>query len=128
MCPGYKSVSIDSLQDAVDAGYEVLSIPGTVTQENLCRAPPGTAMHQVCHRHPKISTGRVDAEVRARPRAAFYGMPTSYPEFVKLPLRGGYDGGKERRLFGLALCKDSEFREAFDRHILRMYEAGVVSR
>ncbi len=109
-------------------GYEVLSLPGTLTQDNLCRSPAGSAMHEVCHRHPKIKYGSARLEVASRERAAYYGPANPDDGFVQLPLENGYDGGNERRLFALAFCKNSELREAFNSQILYMVETGVTKR
>ncbi len=85
-------------------------------------------MREVCDHHPKIKFGSADLEVKRRSRATYYGLVLQYPGFIQLPLEGGYDGGRETRLFGFVLCKDSEFKEAFDVLILSMIETGVIKR
>lgn len=85
-------------------------------------------MREVCDHHTQIKFGSADMEVKKRYKAAYYGLVSQYKGLVALPLEGGYDGGRERRLFGFGFCKDSEFKEAFDMQILHMIETGVIKR
>ncbi len=127
MSSGAKTSPLRSFQDVLDSDYLVHGIKGTGSEDLLKHARPGSTAHAVYQAaYSPMAEKKFVAQQREGPsRAAFWTSEfTIVSERDFLFLRSFQDALASQLAFGLQ--KDSEFREIFDHHILRLRESGAL--
>ena len=128
-------LNIRSFEDVIKNGYKVIT-EGEEWEE-LSEAPSGSAMKEVATNHiihifhdeteDEALKGFFDGQYGDR--VLLYGVhdPYSDDEFEKQLI--GLDIEEATTKYAsIALQKDSEFKEIFNYHIMKLFEMGVVDR
>ena len=128
-------LNIRSFEDVIKNGYKVIT--EDEEWEELAEAPSGSAMKEVATNHiihlfhdeeeDEALEGFFDGQYGDR--VLLYGVhdPYSDDEFEKQLI--GLDIEEATTKYAsIALQKDSEFKEIFNYHIMKLFEMGVVDR
>ncbi len=125
-------VDVRSFQDVLDLGYRVHTPGGTVYESILANSAAGTSSAEVYRDNLRVVNGEADdvAEelvrlaMSDRRNVAFESTYSFLAEDRLKPLLHFRE--KMVGQLGFGLRKDSEFKEVFDYHLIRIKQVGFV--
>ncbi len=131
MTVGKPKVQLKSFQDIIDNEMTISVTKGTVSDFYFAQAEEGTAQYIVNKNHVNryildVSEIRktVD-EIDSDPKSAYFETIIPFLEYDKVKPLLNFNG-RISSAIGIALQKNSEFKAAFDYHIIKMRQSGLL--
>ena len=134
MTLGSTVATLNNFQDVLDHGYQVHTRKGSSTELLLATAPEGSAMKRVYEENLKVlilkqktkTIQRVAVMLEDPKNVIFQSMfvfinDTRIKSLVNFEEKAIVHGG-------IGLQKDSEFKNVFDYHIIKMKQSGLLSQ
>ncbi len=126
------TAKINSFFDALDQGYQVITLDGSQIVSELASAAPGTGKHKVYHEtmkeNPGVFCGSLNEckdKMLDDPSVIMYGSEFSFVGDRRfLPLLGLDDAKVDYAAF--AVAKDSEFYGPLNQQMINLYETGML--
>ncbi len=134
MTAGVPASEIRSFRDVLSGGYLVHTTSGTSPELALATAPLGSAMAEVHGKNLRLvdfdqstKTVRRVQLMLEDPRNVFFQSVYTFANDSRIVHLSDFEERVQSHV-GFGLQKDSEFRAAFDHHLVKMRQGGLLRR
>ncbi len=131
MTVGSPRTQLRSFQDIIDNEITIMVVPGTSMDLYFQTAPEGTARYEVnkhyIDRETRRELSKTEATLKMKEdsKLAHFGVTIGFAKYDYITTLTDFDG-KLEGVIAIGLQKNSEFKAAFDYHIMDMKQSGVL--
>ena len=131
MTVGMPAPSLASFDDVLQAGYNLHAPPGTFQYDLVAKSKPGSSLNKLFKtRFESIGWDYFMASQRENPTKTVYYGPQFRPEIMKLNEFLHLKNFREATTSQLAFAfqKDSELRDLFNYHLIKITQSGMLKQ